>query len=100
GSCSDAGILTIVTEDRPHPEITGYLFRVTSGSFPDVVFPDAVVAPIDFGNGERGFRFVWLDLPSGQRKVKKIDATVEVSLVSRSGRKGPPKIFHIVHQGS
>lgn len=98
-SCSDAGILTIAIEHRAHPEILGYSFRITSGSFPDAVFPDAVLAPIDLADGERGFRFIWLDVPQNRQKAERIDATVEVRLVSRSGEESEPRVLHIMHEG-
>lgn len=58
GSCSDARIIEIVTEDDAHFEVLGYTFAVVEGGFPDDVFPDAVLAPIDFKKVGRGFRFV------------------------------------------
>lgn len=100
GSCSDAGVLTIAIDNQPSPGIAGYVFRVTNGSFPDAVFPVAILAPVDIGDGERGFRFAWLDLPHEQRRIQKIDATIEVRLVSRNGTEGKPKLLHVLHLGS
>lgn len=100
GSCSDGGSLMLVVDDRPHPDVIGYTFRIRSGSFPDDVFPDAVLAPVDLGHGKLGFTFWWLDWLQGQRRSVPIDVTVEVRRVAGSGKESEPLLLHILHPGA
>lgn len=91
-SCSDAGILTILI-DIPEPARNlGFLFELESGSFPDKVLPDEVVAPVDLGDGLLGFYFVWLDRPAASSGVEAIDVRVSVRAISPTMVEGP-KVF-------
>ena len=81
-SCSDAGVLTVSLNDPEAAKNLGFLFELESGSFPDKVLPDEIVAPIELADGSLGFYFVWLDLPTGRSDVKPIDVKVSVRSVS------------------
>lgn len=97
-SCPRFGALTIIANDRPHPDIAGYIFRVRDGSFPDP-FPDKPVIPVDLEDGHQGFRFEWGEATEGGRGPAPIDMTVEVRLVSHNGKEGPPLLLHVMHPG-
>lgn len=81
-SCSDAGILTISLDDPEAAKNLGFLFELESGSFPDKVLPEEIVAPIELADGSLGFFFVWLDLPAGRSDVEPIEVKVSVRAVS------------------
>lgn len=83
-SCSDAGVLTIALSDPEAAKNLGFLFELESGSFPDKVLPDEIVAPIELDDGTLGFYFVWLDLSTGRRNVEPIDVKVSVRAVSQT----------------
>ena len=97
-SCADWGVLVIVADDRPHPDVAGYSFRLRDGRFPGE-FPDQAVIPIDLEHGKRGFRFAWREHARENRGARPIDATVEVRLVSHNGKEGEPLLLHIMHPG-
>ena len=94
-SCSDAGILTFSLGDSAAASKQGYLFTVESGTFPEHVLPDVVVAPIALDDGSLGFYFVWLDLPAGRRRVEPIDAQISVRAVSPTMVEGPKLFLNI-----
>ena len=98
-SCNDAGILTILLEGGTHPDIAGYAFRVVDGVFPDGVFPEAIVLPVDIGDGMQGFRFVWLDLAVGSDELAPIVAEIEVRQIARNGTEGEPASLFINDPG-
>lgn len=99
-SCSDAGVLTFTLEGESSSGILGYEFRLVSGEFPDEVeLPSDPVLPIEFANGESGFRFVWLDLPAGTQLLAPIDVTIEVRQQSVRGAPSEPVRLEIQHRG-
>lgn len=98
-SCNDAGILTVLLEGGTHPDIAGYEFRVVSGSFPDEVLPEAIIMPVDIGNGMRGFRFVWLDLMVGSDHLEPITVEIKVRQIARDGVEGEPASLFINDPG-
>ena len=81
-SCSDAGVLTVSLNDPESAQDVGFLFELESGSFPDKVLPDEIIAPIELADGSFGFYFVWLDLPAGSSDVAPINVAVSVRAVS------------------
>jgi hypothetical protein len=94
-SCSDAGVLTVSLNDPEAAKNIGFLFELESGSFPDKVLPDEIVAPIELADGSLGFYFVWLDLPTGQSAVEPIDVKVSVRAVSPTMVEGSKVILDI-----
>lgn len=100
-SCSDAGILTLVVRGPDSGRRAGYLFELVESrdAFPDQVLPDLVIAPIELGDGLKGFRFVWLDLPHGQRTLSPVDVVIEVRLIVRPGLVSEPTRVEVKHPG-
>lgn len=99
GSCNDAGTLTVRLEGPIDPNIAGYTFRLVDGAFPDSIFPEAVIKPIDLGDGILGFRFVWLDLAQGSTDLASINATVEVRQISNDGAEGDATLLYVLDPG-
>ncbi len=94
-SCSDAGVLAVSLNDPEVANNLGFLFELESGSFPDKVLPDEVVAPIELADGSLGFYFVWLDLPAGRSDVEPINVKVSVRAVSPTMVEGSKVILEI-----
>lgn len=94
-SCSDAGVLTISLSNPEAAKNLGFLFELESGSFPDKVLPDEIIAPIQLADGSGGFYFVWLDLPTGRSAVEPIDVRVTVWAVSPTMVEGPKIVLDI-----
>lgn len=99
GSCNDAGILTVRIEGEIAADVAGYTFQLVDGSFPDTAFPDALILPVDFGDGLRGFTFIWLDLARRSTRLTSIDATVAVRQISRSGAESEATLLHFHDPG-
>lgn len=97
-SCTDAGILAVLLE-RADPDIAGYTFELVDGTFPDRVLPEAIITPVDYEDGKRGFTFIWLDLPRGSTVLKPIDATIEVRQISTAGVESEPALLHVRDPG-
>jgi len=98
-SCSDAGVLTFILRERTNLAIGGYELVLVDGEFPSAdLFPDSPILPVDLGDDEVGFRFVWLDLPYGRSTLEPIDVTIEIRRLSRATVSKPITI-HIEHQG-
>lgn len=94
-SCSDAGVLTVSLSDPEAAKNLGFLFELESGSFPDKVLPDEIIAPIELPDGSLGFYFVWLDLPTGRSDVEPIDVKVSVRAVSPTMVEGSKVVLDI-----
>jgi hypothetical protein len=98
-SCSDAGILRLRVSRTESESIAGYLFRLEEGYFPEATLPDGYVMPVLLIEGGRGFQFVWLDLPRGQKTIKPMDATISVRQISSGGYLSEPVLLHVSHRG-
>lgn len=85
--CSHYGSLEFELDERIHPDIAGYKFRLASGWLPEDALPDAIVRPADLGDQHGRFRFHWTDVAISS---KHIHAVVEVVAVARDGVEGRP----------
>jgi hypothetical protein len=88
-SCSAYGLIDFVL-DAPPPYGSGFRFRRQSGELP-FTLPELDIAPVGLT-----FRFRWLDLEPGQRRLRTIDSVIEISL---DGRESEPTAIHVQHAG-
>ena len=98
GSCSDAGVLELEVGGFDPSETWGLRLELVEGGFPESVFPEEYVLPIQ-ENGRYTLRFVWLDLPHGQRQTSPIGATIAVWQISGNGLESEPTFIEVMHPG-
>jgi len=96
GSCSDAGIITLVPTEIPNKvgATAAYTFKLVKGGFEDTIFPEEPISS-RVGND---FIFVWFDGSSEHQEP--IDIEIEIRAVNPKGIKSEPSYLHIIHPGT
>ncbi len=69
GSCTDAGQLILEVSESTEAEQLGYIFEFEAGGFPSLSAPESYLVPVTLEDETIGFRFIWLDLRSGSRRL-------------------------------